>query len=84
MSAHETQEQPTIFGELAIAHIRVDVPVLDGEAVIGFSVVASDVEGRLIASTSWSAGAFHSDTHLALTIASEVVDLLKRSGPTVG
>mgnify|MGYP001174177171 CR=1 FL=1 len=83
MSHSETQEQPTLFGELPIAHIRIDVPVLDGEAIVGFSLVSVDLEGRMIASTSWSAGAFTSDTHMAMTLASELVDLLKRASPTL-
>lgn len=83
MSLHDVAESRTLFDELPLAHIRVDVPVLDGDAVLGFSVTGSDVEGRLIYSTSWSRGAFGSVDELAVTLALEIAHALGRATATV-
>lgn len=84
MSAREATEQPTLYGELPVAHLRVDIPVLDGDPLLGFSLRGVDVEGALIVQLSWSRGAFPTIPDMLDTIARELLDVFQRSTSTLG
>jgi hypothetical protein len=83
MPEHETTEARTLFDELPLAHIRVDIPVLDGDAVLGFSIRGVDINGAMIFQSSWSRGAFPTITQLAFQLALELENILERATATV-
>lgn len=84
MSARETTEQPTLGGELPLAHIRIDMPVLDGDPVLGFSIRGVDVNGALIFQLSWSRGAFATMPDVLDQLARELLELYQRAHSTLG
>lgn len=84
MQLSESTEQPTLAGQLPLAHIRVDMPVLDADPVLGFSLRGTDVEGRIIVQLSWSRGAFPTMPDVLDQLARELLELLRRASSTLG
>lgn len=77
MSTRQSTIQPTIHGDLPVAHIRIEVPVLDGDPVLGFSLRGVDTEGNLLVQVSWSRGAFPTIPDLIDTLARELLDTIQ-------
>lgn len=77
-----TQQQRTLEGDLPIAHIQVEVPILDGEPVIGFGITATDYAGGTVARIARSAGSFANRNAMCFQIAHELARLLHDAGPT--